>query len=65
MTTRSCDICQTCVCVSLQESDLDSIEVLQTLNSLFSTGELPTLFSNDEMSGILQVCPLRPVHTTL
>ena len=42
-------------CVVWQERDVISIEVLQRLNSLFATGELPTLFSNDEMNGILQV----------
>ena len=34
---------------------MKSIDILQKLNSLITTGELPTLFTNDEMNGILQV----------
>ena len=38
-----------------QERDLSSVEILEALNSLVACGELPTLFSNDEMDGLLQV----------
>ena len=34
---------------------MEKVGVLQELNSLFATGELPSLFSNDEMNGILHV----------
>ena len=44
-----------CLLPAYQEKDLRSTEIVQTLNSLCGTGELPTLFSNDEMNGILQV----------
>ena len=37
---------------------MESVEVFQELNSLLATGELPSLFSNDEMSGILHVSSL-------
>ena len=38
---------------------MEKVGVLQELNSLFATGELPSLFSNDEMNGILHVSQLR------
>ncbi len=43
--------------ITPQEKDLSGQDtmVLQTLNSLMACGELPTLFSNDEMEGLLQV----------
>lgn len=50
-----------CVCWSvplLQEDDLLCREVANTLTSLISTSELPTLFSNDEMEGLIQVSSL-------
>ena len=43
---------------------MSRVDVLQRLNSLFSTGELPTLFSSDEMNGILQVLLIHNTHTT-
>ena len=39
----------------VQEKDLGSVDVLKVLNSIFGCGELPTLFSNDELDGLLQV----------
>ena len=39
----------------LQEKDLSSPLVADTLNSVMSCGELPTLYTNDEMDGLLQV----------
>lgn len=45
----------------MQESDLGDVRVLQALNSIVSSGELPTLFTNDELEGLLQVILLR-VH---
>ena len=39
----------------LQEKHLTSPFVADTLNSVMSCGELPTLYSNDEMEGLLQV----------
>ncbi len=41
-----------------QEKDLagHSVAMLQTVASIVACGELPTLFSNDEMDGLLQVC---------
>ena len=41
---------------------MSRVDVLQRLNSLFSTGELPTLFSSDEMNGILQVLRIHNTH---
>ena len=38
----------------VQEKALAGMEVLETISSVFSCGELPTLFSNDEMDGLLQ-----------
>ena len=38
----------------MQEKALASTEVLKTITSVFACGELPTLFSNDEMDGMLQ-----------
>ena len=38
-----------------QERDLASVEILEALNALVACGELPALFSNDEMDGLLQV----------
>ena len=43
------------VCLILQDENLASVEVIQMLNSLVACGELPSLFSNDEMDGLLQV----------
>ena len=43
---------------------MSRVDVLQRLNSLFSTGELPTLFSSDEINGILQVLLIHNTHTT-
>ena len=43
------------VCCIWQDENLASVEVLQMLNSLVACGELPSLFSNDEMDGLLQV----------
>ena len=58
MLTQSC-LCLLCVdtivCWILQDENLGSVEVLQMLNNLVASGELPSLFSNDEMDGLLQV----------
>ena len=43
------------ICCILQDENLGSVEVLQMLNGLVACGELPSLFSNDEMDGLLQV----------
>ena len=43
------------VCLILQDENMASVEVIQMLNSLVACGELPSLFSNDEMDGLLQV----------
>lgn len=37
--------------------------VMGTLNSFMACGELPTLFTNDEMDGLLQVRLSLTVHT--
>ena len=39
----------------MQEKDLTSPLVADTLNSVMACGELPTLYTNDEMEGLLQV----------
>ena len=39
----------------MQEKDLSSHKVLSTLNSLTACHELPTLFTTDEMEGLLHV----------
>ncbi len=39
----------------MQEEDLSSPLVADTLNSVMACGELPTLYTNDEMEGLLQV----------
>ena len=40
---------------TLQEKDLTSPLVADTLNSVLACGELSTLYTNDEMEGLLQV----------
>jgi hypothetical protein len=45
----------TCKYHTLQEEDLSSPLVADTLNSVMACGELPTLYTNDEMEGLLQV----------
>ena len=40
---------------TMQEEDLSSPLVADTLNSVMACGELPTLYTNDEMEGLLQV----------
>lgn len=42
----------------VQEKDLGN-DMLKVLNSIVACGELPALFSNDEMDGLLQVSALR------
>ena len=42
-------------CHTMQEEDLSSPLVVDTLNSVMACGELPTLYTNDEMEGLLQV----------
>ena len=43
---------------------MEKVEVLKVLNTLFATGELPNLFTNDEMNGILQVSFPPPLSLT-
>lgn len=41
--------------MNLQESDLGVVRIVQELNSIIASGEFPTLFTNDELDGLLQV----------
>ena len=46
----------------MQEKDLVSPIVLDTLNNVMSCGELPTLYTNDEMEGLLHVSVVTDIY---
>ena len=48
----SCVILYHCI---LQADDIENKLILETLNSILAIGDVPTLFSNDEVDGLLEV----------
>ena len=40
---------------TLKADDLENKLILETLNSILAIGDVPTLFSNDEVDGLLEV----------
>ena len=39
----------------LQSDDIENKLILETLNSILAIGDVPTLFSDDEVDGLLEV----------
>ena len=41
--------------MAFQADDIENRLILETLNSMLAIGDVPTLFSNDEVDGLLEV----------
>ena len=41
--------------LTFKADDLENKLILETLNSILAIGDVPTLFSNDEVDGLLEV----------